>query len=87
MPWVVGSIGLISFLAGVAICSSRWVLAGFLIALASALALWLRGYVESSIDQAFEKGAGYGISTRRRIRDLPEAHQVSATVKALFLDS
>lgn len=85
MPWVVSAIGVFSFIAGMASSSGRWVSAGFLIATVTGLSLGLRYLVESSIEQAFEKGAGFGISTRRRIRALPEAHDVPAIAKEKWL--
>lgn len=85
MPWIVAAIGVIAFVAGLETGNGRWVEASFLIATSAALGLVLRHYVESTIDQAFEKGAGYGISTRRRIRELPEASDVSAAAREKWL--
>lgn len=85
MPWAVGAVAGLAYLAGFATGHGRWVQAGFFIAIAVGFALWLRHYVETSIEQAYEKGVGYGHSTRRRIRDLPEAHEVPAACKAIWL--
>lgn len=73
MPYAVAAIAVLAFLAGVGVAGERYVLAGFLVAAASAVALWLRYWTLSTIHKAWEKGAGYGESTRYRLHHLPEA--------------
>lgn len=76
MPWVVAGIAVISFAAGLATANGRWVLGGWLVSAATGVALVLRWYVFLLLHEAFERGVGYGESTRRRIRELPEATEV-----------
>lgn len=72
MPWAVGVIAVLCFAAGVVV-TWNGLISGLLVTLAFAVALSLRWYVTTSIEEAYEEGAGYLISTRARIRQLPQA--------------
>lgn len=83
MPYAVAAIGVLTFLSGLSVGGGRYVSASFLVAAAVAVALWLRTYVLTTIEQAFEKGAGYGESTRYRLRHLPEVHEVADDMESV----